>query len=81
DGSFAVVVFNFTPVPRQNYRIGVPRAGAYRELLNTDSEYYGGSNLGNGPAEMHASHQPWMNLPASLTLTLPLLAGIILALA
>jgi 1,4-alpha-glucan branching enzyme len=81
DGSFAVVVFNFTPVPRHNYRIGVPRAGAYRELLNTDSEYYGGSNLGNGPAEMHASHQPWMNLPASLTLTLPPLAGIILALA
>jgi len=43
----AVVVCNFTPVPRGNYRIGVPDAGYYMELLNSDSEQYGGSNVGN----------------------------------
>jgi 1,4-alpha-glucan branching enzyme len=41
-------VCNFTPVPRPEYRVGVPRAGRYRELLNSDAECYGGSNLGNG---------------------------------
>jgi 1,4-alpha-glucan branching enzyme len=42
-----VVVCNFTPVVREHYRIGVPAAGFYRELLNTDSDIYGGSNVGN----------------------------------
>ena len=42
-----VVVCNFTPVVRENYRIGVPSGGYYREILNTDSEIYGGSNVGN----------------------------------
>lgn len=46
-GDVAIAVCNFTPVPRTNYRIGVPRAGHYREVLNTDAEIYGGSNLGN----------------------------------
>jgi 1,4-alpha-glucan branching enzyme len=45
---FLVVVLNFTPVPRQGYVVGVPEPGVYRELLNTDAEVYGGSNLGNG---------------------------------
>ena len=45
-----VVVLNFTPVPRDDYRIGVPRAGRYRTLLNSDSTFYGGSNLGNSIA-------------------------------
>jgi 1,4-alpha-glucan branching enzyme len=45
---FVVMVFNFTPVPRAGYRIGVPASGWYIELLNSDSEFYGGSNLGNG---------------------------------
>ncbi|MFW6200544.1 MAG: 1,4-alpha-glucan branching protein GlgB, partial [Gemmatimonadota bacterium] len=40
-------VFNFTPVPRDNYRIGVPRGGVWREILNSDSESYGGSGKGN----------------------------------
>jgi 1,4-alpha-glucan branching enzyme len=47
DGSGVVVVCNFTPIPRYDYRIGVPTAGYYRELLNTDAGIYGGSNLGN----------------------------------
>jgi 1,4-alpha-glucan branching enzyme len=45
-----IVVCNFTPVPRMRYRVGVPRAGRYRELLNSDAECYGGSNIGNGGA-------------------------------
>jgi 1,4-alpha-glucan branching enzyme len=45
---FLVTVFNFTPVPRPEYRIGVPEAGSYAELLNSDSGWYGGSNVGNG---------------------------------
>ncbi|MFA7095214.1 MAG: 1,4-alpha-glucan branching protein GlgB [Gammaproteobacteria bacterium] len=72
-----VVVLNFTPVPRENYRIGVPRPGYYREILNSDSIYYGGSNMGNGPGVM-ADDIPWMARPYSLNLTLPPLAGIVL---
>ena len=44
----SVVLVNFTPVPRSNYRIGVPRAGSYREVLNSDRENYGGSGVANG---------------------------------
>ena len=56
---FVVAVVNFTPVPRDGYRIGVPAAGAYQEVLNSDSDVYGGSNLGNAGAvftEPVASH-------------------------
>ena len=42
------MLVNFTPVPRPAYRIGVPEAGWYRELLNSDAAMYGGSNMGNG---------------------------------
>jgi 1,4-alpha-glucan branching enzyme len=45
---FVVMAFNFTPVPRPDYRIGVPAAGWYAELLNSDASIYGGSNMGNG---------------------------------
>ena len=75
---FLIVVVNFTPVPRHNYRIGVPRQGSYREIFNSDSEYYGGSNLGNGGPWPMAENKPWMDRPYSLELTLPPLAGIIL---
>jgi len=78
DGDDTVlVVLNFTPVPRNNYRIGVPSEGIYEEILNSDSEYYGGSNLGNS---QHIQSQPqeWMNQSHSLDLTLPPLASIIL---
>jgi 1,4-alpha-glucan branching enzyme len=44
---FTVMVVNFTPVPRAQYRIGVPEPGRYRELLNSDAAIYGGSNVGN----------------------------------
>jgi 1,4-alpha-glucan branching enzyme len=77
DGSFVVVVLNLTPVPRKGYRIGVPATGSYRELLNSDSRYYGGSDLGNDSV-LAAASQSWMGRPASLVLTLPPLAGMVL---
>lgn len=72
-----IVVLNFTPVPRDHYRVGVPEPGNYREILNSDSHFYGGSNLGN--AFVQSDPLPWMNQPHSLNLTLPPLAGIILS--
>jgi 1,4-alpha-glucan branching enzyme len=77
----AVVVLNLTPVPRHGYRIGVPLPGLYREVLNTDSTYYGGSNVGNGMAPLTAEDKPWMNRSHSLSLTLPPLAAIVLGYA
>jgi len=73
-----VVVLNLTPVSRLGYRIGVPRPGRYRELLNSDSAYYGGGNVGNGPDPLVAEEQPWMNRSHSLTLTLPPLGALVL---
>lgn len=72
------VVLNLTPVPRHGYRIGVPLPGRYREVLNSDSTYYGGSNMGNGMEPLQAEDRPWMNRAYSLVLTLPPLAGIVL---
>jgi len=70
---FIVFACNFTPVPRQGYRIGVPKAGLYRELFNTDSELFGGANLGNAGAVM-AEEIPFHGRPASLNVTIPPLA-------
>ena len=68
-----LAVCNFTPAPRFNYRLGVPRAGYWRELLNSDAQIYGGSGLGNqGGAE--AAPMPYEDFSHSLTLTLPPLA-------
>ena len=72
-----VVILNFTPVPRYDYRIGVPDAGAYTEGLNSDSDYYSGSNLGNG-GQLIAEEIPWMGRPYSIRLTVPPLAGLVL---
>ena len=68
-----LVVANFTPVVRRNYRIGVPAAGWYQEIFNSDAEYYGGSNVGNFPGMM-ADPVGHHGRPASLNLTLPPLA-------
>ena len=67
------VVCNLTPVPRHGWRIGVPHGGRWREVLNTDSAHYGGSNLGNGGA-VAAEPIPMHGHPWSLALTLPPLA-------
>ncbi len=73
----AVVVCNFTPAVRENYRVGVPFDGAWKEVLNTDSHYYGGSNTGNG-GELNAVGETHHGRPAALDLTLPPLATIVL---
>ncbi|MGB0128455.1 MAG: 1,4-alpha-glucan branching protein GlgB, partial [Rhodocyclaceae bacterium] len=75
---FLVVVVNFTPIPRHAYRIGVPVEGEYREVLNSDSHFYGGSNLGNGDSGLYAEDWPWMNRPYSLSITVPPLAAVVL---
>jgi 1,4-alpha-glucan branching enzyme len=80
DDSSVAVLLNFTPVPRLGYRIGVPKSGLYREIFNSDSLYYGGSNLGNGIG-VATEDMPWMGYPHSIVVTIPPLAGIILALA
>src|SRR5262249_5713635 len=49
---FVIMLFNFTPVPREEYRIGVPAPGWYAELLNSDSTLYGGGDVGNGGGVM-----------------------------
>lgn len=74
---YVVVSCNFTPVPRPNFRIGVPRAGWYHEIFNSDSMYYAGSNLGNFPGMM-AEEIPWHGRPCSIEFTLPPLAIVVL---
>ncbi len=69
-----IVALNFTPVPRHDLRIGVPQAGSYREVLNSDSAYYGGSNVGN-PLPVASSPVAHRGQPHSLTVTLPPLGG------
>jgi 1,4-alpha-glucan branching enzyme len=68
-----VAVCNFTPVPRAGYRLGLPWPGRWREILNTDSAAYGGSNAGNAGG-VTASGEPGHGLPFSASLTLPPLA-------
>jgi 1,4-alpha-glucan branching enzyme len=65
-----ICVCNFTPVPRYHYRIGVSRAGSYREVLNTDSSYYGGSNMGNHGL-LHSVNASWGGKPYHLEMTIP----------
>ncbi len=72
-----LVILNFTPIPRFNYRVGVPRGGYWREMLNSDSQEYGGSGHGNlGGVE--ASPVSFHGRPYSLNLTLPPLAALFL---
>jgi 1,4-alpha-glucan branching enzyme len=73
---FVVIVCNFTPVVRHNYRIGVSRGGYYRERVNTNSGAYGGSGVGNFGGSV-AEAVPCHDQPFSLALTLPPLAALI----
>ena len=73
-----LVALNFTPVPRPGYRIGVPQAGAYQEIFNSDDSAFGGSGVGNGETPIASEPVPWMERADSLVLTLPPLAGILL---
>ncbi|NJN01771.1 MAG: 1,4-alpha-glucan branching protein GlgB [Leptolyngbyaceae cyanobacterium RM1_1_2] len=77
---FVVTVCNFTPVPQHGYWVGVPQAGYYRELLNSDAEIYGGSGVGNyggQTAHVWEHHPRW---PYALSLTLPPLGVLVLKL-
>ena len=69
------IACNFTPVPRQGYRIGLPHAGRWREILNSDATMFGGSGMGNFGA-IFADAQPLHGLPASAEITVPPLAAV-----
>ena len=71
-----LVICNLTPVVRHGWRIGVPQAGAWRELINTDQTVYGGSGVGNGVLESEAL--PWQDQAQSIVMTLPPLATVML---
>ena len=76
-GQTVLIVCNFTPVPRYNYRIGVPHAGRWLEKLNTDAAVYGGSNVGNA-GSLQAEAMPAHGQNHVLSLTLPPLAALML---
>ena len=79
DRSKAILcVCNFTPVVRHGYRLGAPGAGSYVERINTDSEYYGGSNVGNPFGVVEAEKIPSHGRDWSVSLTLPPLAVVYL---
>ena len=71
---FIIAVCNFTPVTREEYRVGVPHPGFYREILNTDSRFYEGTNVGNAGG-VQAEPVPWNDRPYSIRLRLPPLAA------
>jgi 1,4-alpha-glucan branching enzyme len=76
-GGLLAVICNFTPVVRHHYRVGVPRGGFWRELLNSDSESYGGSGVGN-LGGVAASDVPSHGRPCSVELVLPPLGVLVL---
>jgi 1,4-alpha-glucan branching enzyme len=79
NNSFAIIILNFTPVPRTEHRVGVPVSGTYREIINTDASYYHGSNISNG-GNIQSEHVGWMNQHYSINITIPPLAGIVITL-
>ena len=77
-GNPLLIVGNYTPVVRENYRIGVPVDSRWEEIFNSDAECYGGSNVGNGGGGILAEQIPAHGQDVSLALTLPPLGVIIL---
>ena len=77
-GTVVMVICNFTPVVRSHYRVGVPRGGVWRERLNSDAAFYGGSGQGN-QGEVVADDLSTHGRPHSLTLTLPPLGVLFLS--
>jgi 1,4-alpha-glucan branching enzyme len=76
-GGALLAVFNFTPIPRHEYLVGVPEGGYWREVLNSDAEIYGGSGIGN-MGGVEASPVPFHGRSHSVALTLPPLAAVLL---
>ncbi len=74
-GDVIVFAVNATPLPRHGYRLGVPSAGFYHEIINTDAETYGGSNIGN-MGGFEAEDFPWQGRTHSLMISLPPLATV-----
>lgn len=74
-GEMMLVVCNFTPVPRYNYKVGVPRGGWWREVLNSDAEIYGGGNVGNAGGR-DAYWQRWHGRDFTLEVTVPPLGAV-----
>lgn len=77
DSNRLVVILNATPVPREHYRVGLPVGGPWREVLNSDSRHYGGTDVGNGGAVL-ALPDPAMGEPYSATVRLPPLGAVVL---
>lgn len=73
---FLVFILNFTPTLHQTYKFGVPKTCEYEVILNSDSEYYGGSNA--GPTYIKGQDGSWHNQPSYINITVPPLAGVIL---
>jgi 1,4-alpha-glucan branching enzyme len=76
-GEIVACVLNFTPVPRHDYRIGVPCGGTWHEILNSDAQCYGGSGVGNG-GTVQADDIPAHGRSTSLRLVLPPLGALLL---
>jgi 1,4-alpha-glucan branching enzyme len=72
EGEFTLIICNFTPVVRHEYRVGVPKAGRYQEVFNSDSVQYGGSGVGN--SDLIAEETAWHNQVFALSITVPPLA-------
>jgi 1,4-alpha-glucan branching enzyme len=75
DGSPVACLFNFSGEPHTGYSVGLPQAGVWEEILNTDAENFGGSGVGN-LGQVHALAEPWAGRPASATLNLPPLGAL-----
>jgi 1,4-alpha-glucan branching enzyme len=75
DGTVLVCVANFAGVPHDGYRLGLPRTGRWRELINTDAGDYGGSGVGN-LGQVHADPTPWHGQPASAAIRVPPLGAL-----
>ncbi len=70
-----IIACNFTPVPRENYRIGVPKSRKLEEVFNSDAPAYGGSGIANGPAKV--SKTPWHGFEHSIEVSLPPLSVVV----
>ena len=75
NGAALACIVNFAAVPHENYRIGLPRVGTWQEVINSDSELYGGSGVGN-LGSVEAEPMPWHGLPASAALRVPPLGAV-----
>jgi 1,4-alpha-glucan branching enzyme len=78
DGSQVAVVINFAGTPHEGYRLALPASGDWLELINTDSELYGGSGVGN-LGRVHAEEIPWSGLEHSAQVRIPPLGAVFFA--